>query len=96
MVALIVPVVLALLAAGTLMITAHRQNSANERHEQDALEQMARHVESYEDGVPSYEDTSFFGISTSRTYHCYSFRFQQRAEGGPRRKRLPFQQCNPT
>ncbi|MEU1299434.1 hypothetical protein [Streptomyces shenzhenensis] len=46
-----VPIVLVLLAAGTLMIMAHRQNSANERREKEALEQIAREVESYEDDV---------------------------------------------
>ncbi|BFO14937.1 hypothetical protein SHKM778_13250 [Streptomyces sp. KM77-8] len=48
MVALMVPIVLALFAAGTLMVMPHRQNSANERHEQQALERVARLVESYE------------------------------------------------
>lgn len=43
-----VPIVLALFAAGTLMVMPHRQNSANERHEQQALERVARLVESYE------------------------------------------------
>ncbi|WP_329334503.1 hypothetical protein OG866_13400 [Streptomyces sp. NBC_00663] len=131
------PFVLVLLAAGTLMIMAHRQNSATERHEKQALEQLARHVESYEDvvrgelrtGDPSrpwtrtvaqrnygtlvsyvrsdrslttlveffatYEETSFFGTSTARAYRCYSFRFQEGAEGGPDRTALPLQQCNP-
>ncbi|MEU9322793.1 hypothetical protein AB0D91_03120 [Streptomyces canus] len=46
-----VPIVLVLLAAGTLMFMAHRQNSANERHEKEALEQIARHAKSYEDDV---------------------------------------------
>ncbi|MFJ5840279.1 hypothetical protein ACIQGO_26600 [Streptomyces shenzhenensis] len=133
-----VPIVLVLLAAGTLMIMAHRQNSANERREKEALEQIARQAESYEDDVqdegrnsypsqartqaiaqrnygtlvsyePSdrslttrvkffatYEDTSAFGTSLSRTYRCYSFRFQEGAEGGPRRTTLPRQQCNRT
>ncbi|WP_431954886.1 hypothetical protein [Actinacidiphila sp. bgisy167] len=45
------PIVLVLLAAGTLMIMAHRQTNANERHEKEALDQMARFVESYEDDV---------------------------------------------
>jgi hypothetical protein len=51
MVALMVPIVLVLLTAGTLMIMAHRQNSADERHEKEALEQTARHAKSYEDGL---------------------------------------------
>lgn len=51
LVALMVPIVLVLLAAGTLMAMAHRQNSANERHEQEALERMRRHVESFADDV---------------------------------------------
>ncbi|MFJ3136582.1 hypothetical protein ACIPK5_11770 [Streptomyces sp. NPDC086843] len=138
LVALMVPIVLVLLAAGTLMAMAHRQNSANERHEQEALERMTRHVESFEDdvrdearnGFPSpaqtrviaqrhhgtlvsyepsdrsltlrveffatYEDTTFFGTSISRAHRCCSFRFEEGAEGGPRRTTLPLRQCNPT
>ncbi|MCO4694490.1 hypothetical protein LRR80_00528 [Streptomyces sp. RO-S4] len=133
-----VPIVLVLLAAGTLMAMAHRQNSANERHEQEALEQMTRLGESFADdvrdearnGYPSqaqtrviaqrnhgtlvsyepsdrslttrvkffatYEDTSFFGTSISRAHLCCSFRFEEGAEGGPRRTTLPLRQCNPT
>ncbi|MEU6608697.1 hypothetical protein ABZ922_27215 [Streptomyces shenzhenensis] len=133
-----VPIVLVLLAAGTLMIMAHRQHSANERRERQALEQIARQAQSYEDDMqdegrnsypsqartraiaqrnygtlvsyePShrslttrvkffatYEDTSVFGTSPSRTYRCYSFRFQEGAEGRPRRATLPRQQCNRT
>lgn len=51
MVALMVPIVLVLLAAGTLMVMAHRQDSADERREKEALEQIAGHVRSYEDAV---------------------------------------------
>lgn len=51
MMALMVPVVLVLLAAGTLMIMSKRQDSANERHEREALEQIARQTKSYEDTV---------------------------------------------
>ncbi|MFJ4330757.1 MULTISPECIES: hypothetical protein [unclassified Streptomyces] len=46
-----VPIVLVLAAAGTLMIMAHQQSRANERHEKKALQQMATLVESYEDDV---------------------------------------------
>ncbi|MFD8687185.1 hypothetical protein [Streptomyces sp. NPDC059651] len=46
-----VPVVLVLLAAGTLTVMAHRQDSADQRREQEALEQIAGHVRSYEDVV---------------------------------------------
>ncbi|MEU0032184.1 hypothetical protein [Streptomyces sp. NPDC006335] len=46
-----VPILLVLLAAGTLMIISHRQNDANERHENEALEQITRHAQSYEDDV---------------------------------------------
>ncbi|MGW4729494.1 hypothetical protein ACWEQC_09970 [Streptomyces shenzhenensis] len=46
-----VPIVLVLLAAGALMIMAHRQHSANERRENAALEQIARQAESYEDDM---------------------------------------------
>lgn len=59
MVTLMVPIVLVLLAAGTLMITAHRQNSTNGRHEKDALEQIARLVESYESEVRSEARNSY-------------------------------------
>ncbi|MFJ9150313.1 hypothetical protein ACIRP7_20010 [Streptomyces sp. NPDC102270] len=51
MLALMAPVILVLLAGGTLMIVSHRQNDAEERHENEALEQIARHAESYEDDV---------------------------------------------
>lgn len=54
-----VPIVLVLLAAGTLMIMAHRQNNANARHEKEALEQMARLVESYEDDVQDEARNSY-------------------------------------
>ncbi|MFJ8785091.1 hypothetical protein [Streptomyces sp. NPDC102476] len=46
-----VPVILVLFAVGTLMIMSRRQNDANERHENEALEQITRHVQSYEDDV---------------------------------------------
>ncbi|MFH9855232.1 hypothetical protein ACH4NV_17285 [Streptomyces althioticus] len=137
MVALMVPIVLVLLAVGTLMVMSHRQNSANERKEHEALERTARLVESYEDdvwaearnGYPSqaqtraiarrnhgtlvsyepsnrslttvveffatYEDISFFGTSESHAYRCYSLRFQDGVDGGPRRTKLPLSQCNP-
>ncbi|MFI1508219.1 hypothetical protein [Streptomyces sp. NPDC020597] len=47
------PIILVLLAAGTLMIMAHRQDSANKRHEKEALQQIARHTESYQDTMQS-------------------------------------------
>lgn len=51
MLALMVPILLVLLAAGTLVIMSNRQNDANERHENEALEQITRHAQSYEDEV---------------------------------------------
>jgi len=138
MVALMVPIVLVLLAVGTLMITTHRQNSAGERHEKEALEQIATHAESYAADVqaearnsypsqartraiaqrnhgtlvsyePSdrslttiveffatYEDTSFFGTSPARVYRCCSFRFQEGAEGGPRKRTTRLRECHVT
>ncbi|MDQ0767162.1 hypothetical protein QFZ32_000642 [Streptomyces canus] len=51
MLALMVPLILVLLAAGTLMIMYHRQNDANGRRENEALEQIRRHAKSYEDDV---------------------------------------------
>ncbi|MEU0447571.1 hypothetical protein [Streptomyces tendae] len=41
------------------MITAHRQNSTNERHEKKALEQIARLVESYEGDVQDEARNSY-------------------------------------
>lgn len=41
------------------MITAHRRNSTNERHEKEALEQIARLVESYESEVRSEARNSY-------------------------------------
>jgi hypothetical protein len=51
MLALMAPIILVLLAAGTLMIMSDRQNDANKRHEKEALEQITRHAQSYEDDV---------------------------------------------
>jgi hypothetical protein len=59
MVAVMVPIVLVLLAAGTLMIMAQRQDRANERHEDEALQQLARHTKSYEDTVQKEARSSF-------------------------------------
>ncbi|MDX3799359.1 hypothetical protein [Streptomyces sp. AK04-3B] len=53
------PIVLVLLAAGTLMIMAHRQDSANERHEKAALQQIARHTDSYKDIMQKEARSSF-------------------------------------
>ncbi|MET8485940.1 hypothetical protein [Streptomyces tendae] len=54
-----VPIALVLLAAGTLMIMVHRQKSANERRGEEALEQIARLVESYEDDVRNEARNSY-------------------------------------
>jgi len=51
LVALMVPIVLVLLAAGILMIMIHRQNSANGRHEHKAVEVITRNARSYEDAM---------------------------------------------
>ncbi|WP_327349997.1 hypothetical protein OG772_31265 [Streptomyces sp. NBC_01321] len=41
----------------------------------------------------TYEETSMFGSSYSRTYRCYSFLFQADTEGGTQKGMTPLQKC---
>ncbi|MFC9891907.1 hypothetical protein [Streptomyces pilosus] len=43
-----------------------------------------------------YEDTSMFGVSHSRAYHCYSIVLRKRAEGVPQTRTSPLEKCDVT
>ncbi|MGX1298636.1 hypothetical protein RKD35_000124 [Streptomyces albogriseolus] len=40
-----------------------------------------------------YEDTSMFGLSHSRAYHCYSIVLRKGAEGVPQARTSPLEKC---
>ncbi|MFE3925932.1 hypothetical protein ACFX44_01965 [Streptomyces sp. YIM B13508] len=41
-----------------------------------------------------YEDTSMFGLSHSRAYHCYSIVLRKGAEGVPQARTSPLEECD--
>ncbi|NUV54490.1 hypothetical protein G6W51_16555 [Streptomyces coelicolor] len=57
------------------------------RRSQDSLTTVVRFF-------GEYEDTSMFGLSHSRAYHCYSIVLRKGAEGIPRARTSPLEGCD--